>query len=546
MSDYKDIKPNAMVDQVDFNFGTDFQKQKISNNKYNNYNNNKNQFNNITKSFTIGNKPNFPDYDYNNKIEFNNTKKSYYKKINSSNIIPPKYEYQFNNQSSIPNKNYYSSYNNKTNLTDINIIQGNNEVKLIKQKMQNLQKEIRRDKLFINLIFYDENKTKENKFIYDALQLNVVGYFYGLRDINVLRKLLTKLDQNKKPFILLSSGSCFSKVYSSAFFSKSIQSMIIYCMNKAKYIAEFKNFKKLELIENDFDVVQKFLKTKRFNPSDIKMELSKEINYNPLISLYEYENCYFVFHKALSFFFKEDFSEPIFNEDYLNEAIQCVQNDEELELYDKNELINSFKYLSQSNNFAKDALIEYTKESPFYRYINKTMRRIESGILRLSFLIGPMYYSFLRNAKNNIFEVLTESTTLYRNIIVDEEGMNFFFMEEGNVICFPSFTSTSFNNKFSPTKPGSNTIKIEMILEYTHYYNNQPIGIILGQNTCFQEEEEVLLFPFTFIKMINIEKINNLVYKMHCKIINRNSVLEFKLKNGQKISIVNNTLTTSY
>ena len=32
MSDDEDIKPNAMVDQVDFNFGTDFQKQKISNN----------------------------------------------------------------------------------------------------------------------------------------------------------------------------------------------------------------------------------------------------------------------------------------------------------------------------------------------------------------------------------------------------------------------------------------------------------------------------------------------------------------------------------
>ncbi len=45
MSDYEDIKPNAMVDQVDFNFGTDFQKQKILNNKYNN----KNQFNNIKK-----------------------------------------------------------------------------------------------------------------------------------------------------------------------------------------------------------------------------------------------------------------------------------------------------------------------------------------------------------------------------------------------------------------------------------------------------------------------------------------------------------------
>ena len=538
-----DKKLGALVDQADFDFDTDFPKQKFWNNKYNN----KNKSNNLNKSYTIGNKPNYTGYGYNNKIQFNNTKKTYYKKINSLNINTnqPKIGNQYIPQYNLKKK-YYPFPDNKINLTDINIKQDNNDAMYIKLKMKNLQNEIRRDKLYVNLIFYDENKTNENKFIYDQLQLNVVGYFYGLRDINVLRKLLAKLDKNTKPFILISSGSCFRKVYSAALYSKSIQSMIIYCMNKAKYIAEFKNFKKLELIENDFDEVKQYLKTKRFTPSDIKMELNKEINYNPLISLYEYKNCYFVFHKALSFFFKEDFSEPIFNEDYLNEAIKCVQNDEELESYDKNSLTNSFKYLNQSNNFAKDALIEYTKESPFYRYINKTLRRIESGILRLSFLIGPMYYAFLRNAKKNIFQVLHQNTTLYRNIKVDEEGMNFFYMEVGNIICFPAFTSTSFNNKFYPTKSGDNTIKIEMSLQYEHYYNNEPIGIILGQNAYFPGEEEVLLFPFTFIKVINLEKIDDLFYKMYCKIINRSCVLEFGLKNDKKISIFNDTLTTSY
>ena len=77
-----DKKLGALVDQADFDFDTDFPKQKFWNNKYNN----KNKSNNLNKSYTIGNKPNYTGYGYNNKIQFNNTKKTNYKKINSLNI----------------------------------------------------------------------------------------------------------------------------------------------------------------------------------------------------------------------------------------------------------------------------------------------------------------------------------------------------------------------------------------------------------------------------------------------------------------------------
>ena len=86
------------------------------------------------------------------------------------------------------------------------------------------------------------------------------------------------------------------------------------------------------------------------------------------------------------------------------------------------------------------------------------MRRIENGILQLSFFMGPMFYSLIRYLKINPSKGLTKNTTLYRTIIINEIDLNIYYMAIGDIIVFPSFTSTSLKKKLFSYQ---SSIKIE-------------------------------------------------------------------------------------
>ena len=115
----------------------------------------------------------------------------------------------------------------------------------------------------------------------------------------------------------------------------------------------------------------------------------------------------------------------------------------------KNYIRNIIYY---SNNFVKDSIQFYTSEN-FY-YFNKTMRKIELGAARLSFLIGLMYYNIFRFVFYEGKEhKLMRNAMLYRYVIVNEYNLNNYYMAQKNIICFPSFSSTSFKIGFKTTIP---------------------------------------------------------------------------------------------
>ena len=182
------------------------------------------------------------------------------------------------------------------------------------------------------------------------------------------------------------------------------------------------------------------------------------------------------------------------------------------------------------------------------------MRKIELGVARLSFLIGPMYYTMLRflylSGKNYL---LNRNVTLYRTIYVNECNLNNFYMSKHNIICFPSFSSSSFVEDFETTNNAKqvnniseNDIKVIMKLRYFHNSNNVPIGMILKEFSIAQHEHEVLLFPFTFIVVDNLKEINKKFYELEGTIINKARTLEFGLKAGKKVILKNNKLTFEY
>ena len=281
------------------------------------------------------------------------------------------------------------------------------------------------------------------------MQLNVVGGFYGFQDINMLKKSFYKFEQKKLPFILLCSGSSFQNNIKICTGMNFINSIIIYCYDKNKYISLYNNVNKLKLISNNLQEVIDFLKNYKFSSYDIDMK--NQIDCNPLISFYEYKKCYFVFHEALSYFFDENFTLPKFPKKYMEEVYSFIEKDKEYDYKTKNKLKNILKKLSESNNLSKDFIKEYSYENGFVYFFNKIMRRIGNGILQLSFFMGPMFYSLIRYIKINPSKGLTKNTTLYRTIIINEIDLNMYYMAIGDIIVFQSFTSTSLKKGFSPT-----------------------------------------------------------------------------------------------
>ena len=73
---------------------------------------------------------------------------------------------------------------------------------------------------------------------------------------------------------------------------------------------------------------------------------------------------------------------------------------------------------------------------------------------------------------------------------------------EGNVICFPAFTSTSLLEKgFEPTKHNESDVLVQLIIEP----NNNKFSVPIKEFSEFPDEEEFLFLPFSFFKIINVK-----------------------------------------
>ena len=91
-------------------------------------------------------------------------------------------------------------------------------------------------------------------------------------------------------------------------------------------------------------------------------------------------------------------------------------------------------------------------------------------------------------------------------------------------------------------------IIILLELHYKHQFNNIYQGMFLDENFSeHPEENEILLFPFTFIKVKQLIRVyNNDLYSyiMECDILNRDRILEFELKKDKKVVIKNDNIVT--
>ena len=192
----------------------------------------------------------------------------------------------------------------------------------------------------------------------------------------------------------------------------------------------------------------------------------------------------------------------------------------------KPEFIRIIESFVDKNNFVELAIRKYTDTNYFVYILNSTMRNFSKGLISLSYFIGPFLFALNKyvkeNAKNYNF---SEDMILYRNITVSLFDFYLYQMNLNHIICFPTFTSTSLNRRefFYPqnfNKVHNKLINIIIIFRYRHEKDNISPGIIIKDNkasdgryiSSSENEKEVILFPFTFARITNINKKKNMRY----------------------------------
>jgi len=432
---------------------------------------------------------------------------------------------------------------------------------------------LKRNELYVNLIYFDENiNNRENYRYYNNFNIDVVGGFQGIDKLDLFERYLEAIKIKEIPFIVISSGSSGKDIIPICKKFSFVKEVIIFCRNyeyNKHYLNEYPGYVKKVL--TSIKDVYKYIKT--FGPykSDLnkqnlehfvfsyeQIKMNKQLEQCPVISAYEYDKCFFLIHRAYAHFFgnmKDKRSIPVFEDFHLQKVKEFIEKSKLIEKGEKNKLFKKFETLKESNNFTEKAIEYYIGDITFCYIFNRIMRNFEEGLISLAYYMGPFLYGVNKYVYENPEKfAFREDMTLYRNIQCPILDYFLYKINLKHIICFPSIISTStIRGKFKPTTaskkvnksdgiPPEDIYKITMIFHYKHEDGNISPGIIVKDNKTKdgkylsknKDESEVILFPFTFVRITDIkeiekEKDKNLI-EMHLDIINRKSYIEYTLR----------------
>ena len=414
-----------------------------------------------------------------------------------------------------------------------------------------------RYKLYVNLIYFDSNITNsENYQYFNNFKVNIVGGFYGIDDINIFISYLEKIKEKEIPFLVLCSGSGGKNIIPICKKYSFIKEVIIFCYNYSYYqyyLHEYPGY--VKKIFTCIDLVYRYIRTLEekykniintdnstkkycFSQNDISMK--RQFLQCPVISSEEYDNCYFLVHRAYAHFFgdmNDKYEKPKYIQHNHNKVLDCIKKLKG-NTYGLEEQFSGLVNLDTNNKFIEKAIREYTKESNFCYLLNRVMRNFESGLIELAYYMGPLLYGLNKYVKENPKYSMLQDMTLYRYINCTELDFYLYKIHNGHIICFPSLTSTKSKDEiFNPTGYGQDSsdemITIKLIIKYNYEYDNKSPGIIIedkkgtdGENlSSVPDENEVILFPFTFLTIKNISGNN-----IYLEIVNRKKYIEYILK----------------
>ena len=371
----------------------------------------------------------------------------------------------------------------------------------------------------LNILYYDEHLlgSTENSDNCSFIDMNTNGTFYGCHYFELFKIVLEKLVKSKKEFILLSSGSSAKKIFDYCSDIKEIREYYIYCYQKDKYISLMNDYPKLKGVYNEFDE----LKKKLYTIEEIKME---NISSSNLIFFDDYSRLYIKLHYE---FIRKYSLYKILKSKNCNESqfLHLVEKKYPRflpiarQLFpNKNKTINFFlentsepvktikEVFENDDNILDDNIKSYiqnyTKESFYYKYLNKFLREENFDAFRiLSSHIGKFIFKLYDYREKNLYKYI-HSNPYRRSMYLSQKEIKQYEQSIGKIICYPSFTSTSIGkNNFIPFKINVNSELALLIIEP----NNTKSVVSISEYAVYPGEEEYLFLPFSFFKITKVE-----------------------------------------
>ena len=375
------------------------------------------------------------------------------------------------------------------------------------------QKKNKIKKYNLNILYYDENLKdyEENCDNCFFIEMNTNGTFYGCDNIELFKIVCEKIKQNKKKFILISSGSAAKKIYDHCINFREIKECIIYCYQKEKYLPLMKQYSKLKGVYNIISDLQKKLykiqEKKIENISSSNLIFFEDYSKQYIKLHYEFIKKYSLYKIAILYKFDEthflNFVEKNFP-DFLDTAKELFPNKNEIiEFFLKkfNESPKTVNEIFQNDDNIKTYIQNYSYEDFYYKYLNKFLREgnFETFRILLSYLAKFIYKLYDYREKNLPNK---NDSNLYRKMFLNPNDIKLYAQSIEKVICFPSFTLTSIKkNGFIPSK---NNYKDELVL-FIINQNDSKSSVLISQFSNFPEDEEFLFLPFSFFKIQKVE-----------------------------------------
>ena len=416
------------------------------------------------------------------------------------------------------------------------------------------------NKLGNNVIYYDQNFTKNPKEIYkdaEIFKIYTKGAFILVTNKQALFLVLKEivlLKTNCK-FDLVCTGSSSKEILELIIkknFLNIFKRCCIYTLNPDKYL-EIQ--KKYTLIKDIF-----------FDKSQVLEFLEEESNSTPilrtlnLVTLYDYENNVKKIHYLVAKYYN-NFSDVNYNKaiekvkyfmDNPGEYKFRILDDEGEQCKQKETMLNTLKLYEDIEKNYKIIIKNYTKERcSVYKDFNYLLLRLnERGIDAFGYFIAGLIYSL--NKFNNEGYGEKNERLFYRGMRLDMTEILNYERYEGNILCFPSFTSASNNSKIAamperyggreveiPTRTKEGLFSVVLTIKYNFSNGAVPNAVNIESISNFQSESECLFLPFSFflVKTVKID-----LKKFQCDIeienISRKSILEEKIKNGDELNFL--------
>ena len=370
----------------------------------------------------------------------------------------------------------------------------------------------------LNILYYDEHlrDSEENSDNCSFIEMNTNGTFYGCHNFELFKIVCEKLVKSKKEFILLSSGSCAQKIYDYCSNIKEIREYFIYCFLKDKYMPLMNKYPKLKGVYNSFSE----LKTKLYAIKEISLN---NISSSGLMFFEDYNRIYIKLHyefiRKYSLYKllkskncnEHEFLQMIEKKFpyFLPVARQLFPNKQEtIDFFVKNadESEKTVREVFECDDNILDDNIKsyiqnYTKESFYYKYLNRFLREGNFDAFRtLSSHIAKFIFKLYDYREKNLLNQKTSN--LYRRLFLNKNDIKLYEQSVGRVIIYPSFTSTSIGKQnFTPFTSNSDYQLVLLIIEQ----NNTKSVVSIRDFSAYKGEEEYLFLPFSFFKITKVE-----------------------------------------